>query len=133
MLLDAIMELATDGGGTNGEYTVRRRATGTVTDGFYTKTPTTTTVLVIGTVQPARGLPRITGGRDMLVTEQNQHTIEALVGYFTSELYERTPTQDPDEILIRGRWFTVMRSERWELDDEVLWTCVLDLQTGGAA
>lgn len=133
MLIDAIEDLATDGGGPNGEYTVRRRGVGTVTDGFYTPNPTTSTVLVIGTVQPARGLPRVTGGRDMLVTEQNQHTVEALVGYFTSELFERTPTTDPDEVFVRGRWFTVMRSERWELEEEVVYAVVLDLQTGGAS
>lgn len=133
MLLDAIMELATDGGGTNGEYTVRRRDPGTTEDGLYTSDAAPTTVTVIGSVQPARGLPRITGGRDMYVTEQNQHTVEALVGFFTTIVYERTPEHAPDEISIRGRWYTVTRSERWELDEEVFWVAVLDLQTGGAS
>jgi len=127
MLLDAILTVA------NGTFTVTRRAVGTIVDGEYVINPTTTTLQITASIQPARGLPRVTGGRDMLQTEYNQHTVEALVMYTTSEVFERTPTNDPDEIRYNGRDYVISRSERWDAFGEVFWVAVLDLKTGGAS
>lgn len=127
MLLDSITNLAT------GTYTVTRRLAGTIVDGNYIPNPTTTSFSIVASVQPARGLPRITGGRDMLSDEQNQHTVEALALWTRTEMHERTPTQDPDEISVNGRTYTCARSERWDHGGQVHYMCVITLQTEGAS
>lgn len=127
MLADAINNLA------NGTYVVTRRLTGTILDGIYTPSASTTTFSIVASIQPARGLPRVTGGRDMISDEQNQHVVEALALWSTYEVRERTPLNDPDEIRYNGRDYTVARSERWDEFGEVYWTAVLVLKTGGAS
>lgn len=126
---DTIADLAT------GTYTVTRRLTAdaTIVDGIYTPDSTPTTFTIVAAVQPARGLPRITGGRDMLSNEQNQHVVEALVMWTVTEVKERTPLNDPDELVYEGRTYTVVRSERWDAFDEIYWKAVLTLKTGGAS
>lgn len=128
MLIDTILSLA------SGTYTVTRRNAGTIVDGIYTPNPTTTSFSVIASIQPARGLPRVTGGRDMISDEQNQHVTEALVMFTTTEVRERTPTNDPDTIVYGGKTYTIARTEYWEYPDEdPFWTAVLTLQTQGAS
>ena len=126
-LLDSITFLAT------GTYTVTRRGVGTVVDSIYVPNPTTSTFDIVASVQPARGLPRVTGGRDMLSDEQNQHVVEVLALWTLTELFERTPTNDPDEIAIGSKTYTVIRTERWDLSGRVHFMCVISLKTGGAS
>ena len=126
---DVIADLST------GVYTVTRRLTAdaTIVDGIYTPDSTPITFTLIGAVQPARGLPRVTGGRDMLSNEQNQHVVEALVMWTITEVRERTPLNDPDEMVFEGRTYTCVRSERWDAFDEIYFMCVLVLKTEGAS
>ncbi len=126
---DVIADLAT------GTYTVTRRLTSgaTVVDGIYVPNPSTVTFDIVAAVQPARGLPRITGGRDMLSDEQNQHVVEGLVMWTTTEVRERTPQNDPDEIRVNGRDYTIVRTEYWSAFDEEYWQAVLVVKTQGAS
>lgn len=126
---DTIADLAT------GTYVVTRRLTSdaTVIDGVYTPDPTPTTFEIVAALQPARGLPRVTGGRDMISDEQNQHVVEALVLWTTTEVRERTPLNDPDEVVINGRTYTIERTEYWNAFGEEYWEAVLTLKTGGAS
>ena len=123
--LDTIDSLA-DGTPNSGVYTVTRRRTAdaTIADGIYTPDPVGTTLTITASVQPARGLPRVTGGRDMLPDEQNQHVTEALVMWTDTEVFERTPDYEPDEIVYNGRTYTIARSERWPAFGEVFWEAI---------
>ena len=127
-LIDSILDLA------SGTYVVTRHAVGSISDGVYVPSSSPTTFEVVASIQPARGLPRVTGGRDMISDEQNQHVVEALVMYTATQVSERTPSQDPDTVVYNGRTYTCARSEFWEVpDEEPYWTTVLTLQTLGAS
>lgn len=126
---DVIADLA------SGTYTVTRRLTANaaIVDGVYAPDPAPATFQIVAAVQPARGLPRVTGGRDMLSDEQNQHVVEALVMWTTTEVRERTPLNDPDEIVVNGRTYTIARTEFWDAFDDPYYVAVLVLKTGGAS
>jgi hypothetical protein len=128
---DVIADLST------GTYTVTRHLTAnaTIVDGIYTPDPTPTTFQIVAAVQPARGLPRVTGGRDMISDEQNQHVNEALVMWTVTEVRERTPLNDPDTMVYNGRTYTIARTEYWPpvFDEDGYYVAVLVLQTQGAS
>ena len=119
----------------SGTYVVTRHLTAnaTIVDGIYTPDATPTTFSIVAAVQPARGLPRVTGGRDMLSDEQNQHVVEALVMWTETEVRTRTTLNDPDTMVYNGKTYTIARVERWEAFGEVFFETVLTLQTGGAS
>ena len=127
-LNDTIDSLATDRG-----VTVNRYGTGTWTDGVYTRA-TPTTLLIDCIVEPAYNLNRVIGGQNLYGGVEGQGATDIRQIWTATELKTRTATTDPDEVIgLQGKNWTVARVERWDLDGQVHFHCVLAAQTGGAA
>lgn len=126
-LLDTITSLATAS-----NYVVTRRASGVVTDGVYVA-GSSSTFTVEAIVQPATGMQRVVGGKDMRWNEEGQSVPDVRMLYVATELLTRATTNEPDEISIEGRDWTVARVEPWELAGQKFFRVLVSKKTGGAS
>lgn len=125
-LTDVIGSLAT------GNYLVTRHAHGTVADSIYT-TGAVTTFTIEACIQPATGLQRVTGGRDMRSKEDGQLIDDMRVMFTTTKLtcQDSVPGQDPDIVTFDDGEFLVFRVEPWDLGGDVYYHCVMTRRGGG--
>jgi hypothetical protein len=127
-LNDTIASLATDFG-----CVVTRAAGGTWTDGIYVRDSAPTTFTIDCVVEPAFNLNRVIGGANLYGGVEGQMVTDVRQFWTITELKTRTPDNDPDEILLQGKNWTVARVERWDLDGEVHFHCVVTAKTMGAS
>jgi hypothetical protein len=126
-LLDAIYNFET------GVYTITRRATGTHVNGVYVPNPTTTNILIRAVIQPAVEIQRVTAGRDMREREQNQQVDDVQIIHTDTEIFTRTPTNDPDVITFDGDTWIIIRVEKWVFQSTTFWKGVMTRETQGAS
>lgn len=127
-LIDAILDLQTD------TLTVTRHLKGafdTVTGAW--APGTASTLQIIACVQPATGMQRVVGGRDMRSDEQGQHTSDIRAVYTEALMHTRDITHEPDQIAFEGGTWIVTRVERWALNDEVYYRAMMTRETRGAS
>lgn len=92
------------------------------------------TFTIVAAVQPAFNLNRIIGGADLSAHVDLQHATDVRQLHTATLLKTRTPTTDPDVILgLEDANWTVARVERWTLDGETHYHCVIAKQTGGGS
>jgi len=94
--------------------TVTRTAAGAYTTGIYAA-GNTSTFTIDACVQPAAGLQRVVGGRDLRSEIDGQHVDDVRVLYTATELRTRTPSVEPDLVSYDNDTWTVMRVELWDL------------------
>ena len=94
--------------------TVSRTAAGAPVDGIWIK-PASTTFTIQACVQPAHGLQRVTGGRDMSSKTDGEHVDDVRVIYTSTQLHTRTPDYEPDEVTLEDGQWVVIRVEKWFL------------------
>lgn len=126
-LLDSIFGFQT------GVYTMIRRSAGTLVNGIYTPSATTTTSQIRAVIQPAVEIARVTAGRDMREREQNQQVDDVQIVHTDTEIKGRTPTNDPEVIMIDGQEWTVIRVEKWPFSGYFFWKAVITRETNGAS
>lgn len=112
---------------------VTRRAGGAMVDGIWVPGATSTFVLPFASIQPATGMARVVGGRDMRSDELGQHTDDVRVVYSNVELKTRELTSEPDQIFYEGGMWVATRAEKWKLNDEVVWRTLITRETRGGA
>lgn len=115
-----------------GTYTVVRTPKGTHVDGVYVP-GTPYTFEVEGVLQPAREVARVTAGRDLRETEQNQYVYDVQSFHCVEELYNRNPNFDPDQIIHDGDHWTVLRVEKWVISEVTFHLAIITRQLHGAA
>jgi hypothetical protein len=128
-----------DGLITDPELTVRRSTPVPPVDGIV-QPSTTTTLLIDAVIQPAYNLNRVVGGADLHANVDGQSATDIEQLHTRTELYARLPATDPagpkDPDVIVGyknaNW-TVIRVEKWNLDGEIHYHCVIAKQTLGAS
>lgn len=125
-LLDTITDLAT------GTYTVTQYRGGSFTSGIWTPGPPITTTIV-ACVQPATGLQRVVGGRDMRSMVDGEEVYDVRVLWTETLLVERLGDRDGDHVTIDGREFRVFRVERWDLAEVTYYHVVLTLIAQGGS
>ncbi len=133
-VLDSIIDLKTH------DLTVIRYAEGSFnTDGLWVK-GSSTTFVVEACVQPATGMQRVVGGRDMRSDEQGQKTDDVRVVYTPTELKTRDVGFEPDQIVnLEGGTWTVTRVEPYQaiefFDDptDIYYRVLITKETHGAA
>ncbi len=128
-LLDVIDSLFSDE-----EVTFTRRTGGTYVDGIWTPGSSVQTITIpSASIQPATGLQRVVGGRDMRSDEQGQFVYDVRVLYSYVELKVREPGVDPDIVLFEGDNWTVVRVEKWVLNEEITYRALIVRETRGAS
>lgn len=127
-LLDVIDSLSSDE-----DVPVTRRTGGSYTDGIWTPGTPSTFTIPAASIQPATGMQRVVGGKDMRSDEYGQQTPDIRVLYSYVELKTRQPGTDPDTILFEGGTWTVVRTEKWVLNDEIIFRSLMTLETRGAS
>lgn len=125
-LLDVIAAFST------GPITVSRVVGGAMVQGVWVPGAPTTFV-VDASVQPATGMSRVVGGRDMESSADGQQTVDVRQLYCKVELKPRTPTTDPDIITFEGRAWTIFRVEEWTHRGTTFYRCVMTAETLGAS
>lgn len=127
-VLDSIDDLITDAG-----LVVQRHVNGTYVNGVYVPAaPTTFTIDAV--IQPAYNINRVVGGADLRALVDDQKTTDVRQLHTRTELRTRTATNDPDVVTnYEGASWTVARAEKWIIDGEPHWHCIISRQTGGAA
>lgn len=109
---------------------VQRFVQGSFVSGIYVPAaPTTLNVPVA--IEPATGMQRVVGGRDMRSTEQNEFTSDVRQFFTRTKMFPRTNTNDPDVITYDGSSWTVFRVEPWTIDGETFYRCTMTRQTLG--
>ena len=93
-------------------YDVKRKTTGTTVAGRYTAAAETTLSAVVMSIQPVNGT-------DIQALPEGQHSENTRKVYTNTELFTRTPTNDPDEIVIDSERWVVITVERWEAFGDV--------------
>jgi len=127
-LMDVIDSLYSDH-----DLVVTRRTGGAMVNGIWVPGTASTFLLPSASVQPATGMQRVVGGRDMLHDEQGQRTVDVRVIYTYVELKCREPGIDPDQIAFEGGAWVVVRAERWVLNTEVIFRSLMTRETRGAS
>ena len=127
-LLDVIDSLSSDA-----DVVVTRRTGGVMVDGVWVPGVVSTFRLPSASIQPATGMQRGVGGRDMRQDEQGQYTFDVRVVYTYVELKVREPGIDPDQIAFEGGTWIVTRMEKWVLNEEVTYRCLITRETRGAS
>jgi uncharacterized protein involved in copper resistance len=127
-LSDVIDSLASDN-----NIVVTRRTGGSMVNGIWVPGPATTFTIPAVSIQPATGMQRVVGGRDMRSDEQGQHTDDVRAIYTYVELRDRTPANDPDQLAFDGGTWIVTRVERWQINSEVIYRCMMTRETRGAS
>jgi hypothetical protein len=121
----------------NADLTVRRRTSGgfSAETGLWEPGPVTTFVIE-ASVQPATGMQRVVGGRDMRSDEEGQHVSDVRVIYTPTQLMTRSAEFEPDEIDYDGGTWTVVRVEAWNGPDgptDTYYKAMITRETRGAA
>ncbi len=116
-----------------GTYTVTRRPRGTFVDGVYVQNTSPTTLVIRAVIQPAREISRVTAGRDMIESEQNQHVDDVRIIHTDTEIHTRTPTLDPDMIAFESDTWIVIRVERWQFGGTEFWMGVMTREMDGGS
>ena len=126
-VLESIDDLVTD------TLTVQRHVQGTFTNGVYIPAaPTTFTIDAV--VQPAYNINRVVGGADLHALVDDQKAFDVRQLHTRTLLKTRTPSSDPDVILsYEGASWTVARVEKWTLDGESHYHCIITRSTGGGS
>ena len=127
MLLDTIISLSTDFA-----IPVTRQVASTNVNGLAVA-GAITTFTIAGCVQPATGLARVVGGRDLLDEHDNQHVNDVRVVYTTTELFTRSATNEPDIVTYRGDPWIVFRVEEWNNQGQIWFRCAISRNVGGAS
>lgn len=126
----------------NADLTVQRRAAGAFdADGVWQPGPVILTFIVEASVQPATGMQRVVGGRDMRADEQGQHVFDVRQLFTPTQLFTRdaqaTPPVEADQIInYRGGIWTVVRAEEWEGPDgpeDLYYRVMITKETRGAS
>lgn len=115
------------------EIPIIRRTGGAYVDGIWVPGPNTETFFVTASVQPATGMQRVVGGRDMRQDEQNQFVWDIRVLYTKEELKVREPGIDPDTVEFEGGFWTVTRAEKWVLNEEITYRSLMTRHADGAS
>lgn len=102
-------------------------------DGIWVPGGASSFVVPTASIQPATGMQRVVGGRDMRHDEQNQHVDDVRVIYTYVELKVREPGIDPDQIAFDGSSWVVVRAEKWVLNDEIIYRSLITRETRGAS
>lgn len=127
-LSDVIESLATLDD-VNGVYVVTRRLAKVPVNGIFVA-QATSTLNITAVREPATGMQRVVGGRDLLANEQGQTVTDVQVLWTTTPLYTRTasptfsPLYDPDLIAMFGGSYEVFRTEQWELGGDITFRVV---------
>lgn len=130
-VIDSILSLATD------TLTISRRAGGSFdSDGVWQPAEGTLFTLT-ACVQPATGLQRVVGGRDMRSDEQGQRVADVRVIYTETNLKTREEGFEPDQIIgFEGGTWTCTRQEKWvgpDGPDDVYYRVLVTRETFGAS
>ncbi len=112
---------------------VTRRTGGVMVNGIWTPGTPATFVLPAASIQPATGMQRVVGGRDMRADEQGQFTVDVRVLYSYVELKVREDGVDPDQIAFEGGTWVVVRAERWVLNNQTIFRSLITRETLGAS
>lgn len=128
-LRDVIDSLASD----HNIIGTRRTAGVFDTDGVWVPGPAVTFVIPSLSIQPATGMQRVVGGRDMRSDEQGQHTDDVRVVYSYVELKTRSATSEPDTLAFEGGTWIVTRVEKWTLNDDITFRALITRETRGAS
>lgn len=131
-LSNVINSLATRDSGPGYYVVTRRLAKVPGSDGIFVAPPGGTSTLKITAVrEPATGMQRVVGGRDLVAGEQGQTVTDIQVLYCAVPLYTRdsrsptySPLHDPDLIAMKGGTYEVFRTEDWELHGETTYRVV---------
>ena len=127
-LLDSITAFLTD------TVTVTRTPAGVYSGGLWVpNTAGQTTFKISVCIQPATGMQRVVGGKDMLFEVDVEITRDVRQIFTQTELKARSPAWDPDLITYDGSTWTVFRVEPWTYDGQTFWRCVMTRQTLGAS
>ena len=108
----------------NAILTIQRHGVGAFDDeaGRWAPGPAST-FTIVANVQPATGMQRVVGGRDMREDEQGEHVDDVRVVYTPTELRTRDTTTEPDLVIgYKGGDWICVRQEEWESpfdDDDV--------------
>lgn len=133
-VVDSILDMKTH------NLTIRRRAEGVFdADGIW-QPGAATSLTVEAVVQPATGMQRVVGGRDMRSDEYGQHTDDVRVVYTPTLLLTRDTAHEPDQVLNleNGTW-TVIRAETYQGPDffyddtDVYYRVLITRETRGAS
>lgn len=115
------------------DVVVTRRTGGVMVDGVWTPGAASTFLLPAASIQPATGMQRVVGGRDMRHDEQGQFSVDVRVVYSYVELKAREPGIDPDTLTFDGSAWIVVRAETWPLNEEVIYRSLITRETHGAS
>lgn len=116
------------------DLVVLRRTTGSQdADGVWQPGPPISLIMEFASIQPATGMERVVGGRDMRSDQQGQQVQDARVVYSEFELKTREPGFEPDQVLYDGGIWIVIRSEPWKLRDELIFRSLMTRETRGAS
>lgn len=127
-VLDSIDDLTTDTG-----LVVSRFVAGTLQYGVYVAAAPTT-FKIDAVIQPAFNINRVVGGANLLARVDDQSVDDVRQLHTRTLLRTRTPTSDPDVVMnYEGANWTVVRVEKWIIDDEPHYHCIISRQTQGAS
>lgn len=101
--------------------------------GVWQRGAATTLVLPFVSIQPATGMQRVVGGRDMRSDVQGQQVPDVRVVYTNIELRTRESGFEPDTVDFEGGTWVVTRAERWHLGDEEVYRSLITRETRGSA
>lgn len=129
---DSIVDMA------NATLTIQRHEVGAFDDGVGRWVPgAVSTFTVTANVQPATGMQRVVGGRDMRSDEQGEHVDDVRVVYTPTELRTRDKTTEPDLVIdYKGGDWVCARQEEWESpfdDDDGYFRVLITRETRGSA
>ncbi len=112
---------------------ITRRTGGSMVDGIWSPGSPSTFTLPTAIIQPATGMQRVVGGRDMRQDEQGQYTVDVRVIYTSIELKARESGIDPDQLAFDGSTWIVVRVETWVLNNAITYRSLITRETLGAA
>lgn len=127
-VVESILDAQTD------ILTIKRQAEGTHdVDGIW-RPGAATLLTVIANVQPATGMARVVGGRDMRQNEEGQYTVDVRAVFTETLLHTRDLGFEPDQIInFEGGTWIVVRTEKWTgFDDEVFYRCMITREMRGS-
>lgn len=115
-----------------GTYVVTRRSGGTWSSGKWTPGAPSTFNLR-ASIQPATGMQRVVGGKDMRTEVDGQHVDDVRIVFTERELYVRRNDREPDKVTFDGDTWTVFRIEPWDHSGVKYWRAVITRDVKGAS
>lgn len=128
-ILSTISSLA----GPDALYPVFRRVRGGMVHGKYVPSNDVVEMEMLASIQPATGMQRVVGGKDMWSDEQGERVTDVRVVYTEFELRARTENNDPDQVLFEGKRYTVFRQEELLMDGILYYRALMTCELRGAA